>query len=307
MSADEQTIDADGREVTVSNANKPLYPDDGLTKADVAGYYARIASVMLPHVGDRALTLDRRPDGINSKGFIQKAASEHFPNWIRRVRLPKEGGHVDHAIADDAAALVYLAGQGTITFHVPLSKASKPKTPDRLVFDLDPSDDDFTKVQNAARRVRDVLDELGAEPFVQSTGSRGLHVAVPLTPEGDFDTSHDVARRVADLLAARHPEELTVEQRKADRGRRVLLDYMRNSFGQTMAAPYSLRAKPGAPAATPLDWDEALAGDMRPDRYGLANMFRRLGGKDDPWAQIESAAVDIGRMAERLGNLEDND
>lgn len=305
--SEEQTIDADGREVTISNADKALYPKDGLTKADVAGYYARIASVMLPHVRDRALTLDRRPDGIDTKGFIQKSASEHFPDWIRRVRLPKEGGHVDHAVADDAAALVYLADQGTIAFHVPLSKASKPKTPDRLVFDLDPSDDDFAKVQNAARLVREILVELGAEPFVQSTGSRGLHVVVPLTPEGDFDTSHDVARRVADLLAARHPKDLTVEQRKADRGKRVLLDYMRNSFGQTMVAPYSLRAKPGAPAATPLDWDEALAGDMRPDRYGLANMFRRLGGKDDPWATIDSAAVDIGRMADRLADVEDSD
>lgn len=298
----ETVIEADGREITVSNADKLLYPDDGLSKADVAGYYARIAPVMLPHVAGRALTLDRRPDGIDTDGFIQKSASDHFPDWLERVRLEKEGGHVDHVVANDAAALVYLADQGTITFHVPLSKAEAPKTPDRLVFDLDPSDDDFAKVQTAAEYCREMLEELGAASFVQVTGSRGLHVVVPLTGDGDFDTARDLAKRIAEVLAERHPDALTVAQRKADRGARVFVDYLRNAYGQTMVAPYSLRARPGAPAATPLDWDEALASDMRPDRYGLANMFRRLGGKDDPWAGIDDTASDLAGLADRFAD-----
>ena len=183
------------RAVKLSNPQKVLFPAAGLTKADLIDYYRRVAPVMLPHLAGRPLSFERYPDGIAAEGFMQKNASDYFPSWIRRVRLAKQDGVVDHVVAEDAATLIYLANQACITFHVWLSRIDRVDHPDRMVLDLDPSDDDFAKVRWAAREARALLEELGLAPFLQVTGSRGLHIWVPLDRSADFDQVRAVRLR----------------------------------------------------------------------------------------------------------------
>lgn len=294
------TIELDGHAIELSNQDKVLFADCGLTKGDLVDYYRRIAEVALPHWRDRPASLQRFPDGIEADGFFQKDTPDYFPNWIARETLKKEGGSIDHVLVNDAATVVYLANQGSITLHVGLSRVDRIDRPDRLVFDLDPSGDDFSPVQDAARWTRAVLDELDLPSFVQTTGSRGLHVVVPLDRSADFDRVREIARKIATLTAERHAAALTVEQRKAARGGRVFIDTLRNAYGQTSVAPYTVRAKAGAPVATPLDWDEALAKDRSPRDYTIRNIFQRLGQKPDPWAGIARAAVSLQAAGRRL-------
>jgi bifunctional non-homologous end joining protein LigD len=294
---------AGDRAVKLSNPQKVLFHSAGLTKAELVAYYARVAPVMLPHLAGRPLSFERYPDGVAAEGFMQKNASDHFPAWLRRVRLAKQNGVVDHIVADDPDALIYLANQACITFHVWLSRIDQVNYPDRMVFDLDPSDDDFAKVRWAAREARVLLEELGLVPFLQVTGSRGLHLWVPLDRSADFDQVRQFAAEVAERLVARRPRELTTAQRKAKRGDRVFVDVARNAYAQTTVAPYSVRARPQAPVATPIEWAELEDPKLGPQRYTVRNIFRRLARKRDPWAEIERHARSLHAAQERLAAI----
>lgn len=294
-----ETVEAGGRTIEIGNADKELFPDDGITKLDLATYHRDVADVMIPHTENRAMTMHRFPDGIDGTDFYQKDAPDHFPDWIRTEPVEKEGGTVRHVVCDDAATLVYLADQACITPHVTLSTVDRIHHPDRMVFDLDPPEGDPSVVQQAARRVRDYLDELDLPAFVMTTGSAGYHVLVPLDGSREFERVRDIAHRLADALADRHPDELTAAQRKDARHGRVFVDYLRNSYAQTTVAPYGVRALPGAPVATPIDWDEL--GSTPPRRYAMDNVLRRLAQKDDPWAGIGRHAVDAATIEDRLG------
>jgi bifunctional non-homologous end joining protein LigD len=298
-----QVREIEGRRVKLSNLEKILFPAAGMTKADLVGYYERVAPVMLPHLAGRPLSLARFPDGIDAQGFMQKNASDYFPGWIRRARLAKQDGEVEHVVADSAATLVYLANQACVTLHVGLSRIDGIDRPDRMVIDLDPSDDDFAKVRRAARDARALLEEIGLVPFLQTTGSRGLHLWVPLDRAADFDEVRAFAGHIAEVLEARRPRELTTAQRKAKRGDRVLLDVARNAYAQTAVAPYSVRARPQAPVATPLEWAELDGPKLEPQRYTIRNLFRRLARKGDPWAEIERHARGLEAARERLTAL----
>ena len=292
------TIEAGGREVEVSNADKVLFPGDGITKRHLAEYYAKVAPTALPHYRDRPLTLQRFPDGIGTDGFFQKNAPDHFPDWVARAEVAKADGTVTHAMANEAAVLVYLADQGCITLHLALARADTPRYPDRMIFDLDPSDDDFGKVQEVARAVKQALDARGLPSFVQTTGSRGLHIVLSLDASADVDALRPFARGLAQEVAKAQPKLATTEQRKAKRGDRVLVDTFRTAYGQTAVAPYAVRARAGAPVATPLRWDEAFASDLTPTRYDIRSVLRRLAQTDDPWIAIDSDPIDAARLAE---------
>lgn len=298
-----ETITVGGQTIKLSNHDKVLFPESRLTKGDLVDYYQRIAEVALPYYRDRPLSMHRFPDGIGAEGFFQKDAPDHFPDWIERVKLEKQNGTVNYVLANNAATLVYLANQGCITPHLSLARRDKPNHPDRLIFDLDPSDDDFSKLQDAAKNLKDLLDELDLASFVQTTGSRGLHVVVPLDRSVDFDTARGFARALAECLAERHAGALTIEQRKNKRGDRVFLDYLRNAYGQTAVAPYAVRAIEGGPVATPLRWDEVGAGDLDPQGYTMTNIFRRLAQIDDPWAGLTRRACSIAAALRRLSEL----
>jgi bifunctional non-homologous end joining protein LigD len=298
MTAD--SIEIDGHEIALSKLDKVLFPGSGQTKGDLVDYYRRIAEVALPHWQGRPLSMHRFPDGIGGEHFFQKDVPDYFPEWIERATLRKENGTVTYVLANHAATLVYLANQACITPHIGLSRVDRVDAPDRLILDLDPSGDDFSVVQAAAGAVRDLLEDLGLDSFVQTTGSRGLHVAVPLDRRAEFDEVRSFARTLATRLAERHPDALTVEQRKQARGDRVFLDYLRNAYGQTAVAPYAVRAIEGAPIATPLTWAEALADGMSPRRYTMANIFRRLGQTADPWAGIGRRGQSIAAARKKL-------
>ncbi|GAB3671478.1 non-homologous end-joining DNA ligase [Salinisphaera aquimarina] len=286
--------------VDIANADKIFFPDAGISKGDLAAYYRRIAATMLPHIAGRPLTLNRFPDGIDGVHFIQKNVADHYPGWIDRVTVDKEDGTITHPLADDADTLVYLVDQGTIAFHVWLSRHDTPHRPDRLIFDLDPPGDDFGVVVEAARAVRDRLAAVDLRAFVMTTGSSGLHVTVPLDREADFDATRSFARRVANDLAADQPDRFTVEHRKNKRRGRLYLDIRRNAYAQTGVAPYSVRPKPGAPIATPLAWDELGDARLGPRRFHIGNIFRRLAQRDCPWADIDRHRQRLATAAKKL-------
>ncbi len=241
--------------VEVTRPEKVLFPRDGLTKADLVGYYRDIAPLMLPHLRGRPLVMFRYPDGIDGKAWVHKEVPDYFPDWIHRLEVPKEGGTVTHVVCDDADTLAYLANQACISPHVWLSRVDKLDHPDRLVFDLDPHGG-FETVRRAARLVGGLLDELGLPSQLMTTGSRGLHVIVRLDRRADFDQVRAFARDVADLLARQYPDELTTEARKAKRGKRLYLDVARNGYAQTAVAPFAVRALRGAPVAAPIEWSQ---------------------------------------------------
>jgi len=284
--------------VDISNAQKVFFPDSGITKGEIVDYYARIAATMLPYVRGRIVTMRRFPNGIKGKSFYHKQVPDHFPDWIKRVEVEKEDGKLVQLVIENAATLVYLANQGCITPHVWLSRVDRRDRPDRLIFDLDPSDDDFALVRNGARELRKTLSQAGLKSYPMTTGSRGLHVIVPLDKSASFDETREFARQVAGNLAARRPKHFTVEQRKAKRQGRVFLDIFRNAYGQHGVAPYAVRAKPGAPVAAPLDWREL--GNVNPQKYTIKNIFRRLSRKADPWKGMGRHAASIAAARAQL-------
>jgi bifunctional non-homologous end joining protein LigD len=293
-----------GRAIDVSSVDKLFFPGEGLTKGDLLDYYVRSAELVLAHADGRPLAFKRHPDGLAGHGFFQKNAGEHFPAWIHRQQVPKrEGGELDHVVLDEPATVVYLADQGTIELHPWLATADDLEAPVELVLDLDPPDDgDPAAVRRAARLVRGVLDDLEVAARLKTSGSRGFHLHVPLDGSSEWDAARATARDLATLAAERHPDELTVAQRKDRRGGRVFVDWLRNAYGQTSVAAYSVRALPGAPVATPIEWDEL--GGTEPRRWTIGNLFRRLGQRDDPWA-TPLAPVAAATLRARLEALED--
>lgn len=287
--------------IAVTRPEKVFYPEDGLTKGDVVEYYRRAAPLMLPHLRDRPLTMDRRPDGLRGHGFMQKAIPDYFPEWIDRVTVPKEDGRVTHPVCNDEDTLVYLANQACLTPHVWLSRRPRLRQPDRLVFDLDPPEGEVDLARLGARVLRKILTEMDLVPFLMTTGSKGYHVVVPLEPEADFEDVRLFSRLVAEHLVRTRPDRFTVEHRIANRRGRLLLDYFRNAWAQTVVAPYALRARPGAPVATPLDWEEL--GATPPQRFHLRNVFRRLAQKEDPWRDLDRHRRRLGRAWEILRTL----
>jgi bifunctional non-homologous end joining protein LigD len=293
------TIDVGGRPVKVSRPEKELFPC-GITKLDLARHYDAVGARMVHHIADRPLTLERYPDGIEAQRIMQKRAGKYFPSWIARVTVPKKGGSVEHVRAADAATLVYLADQACITMHPTLSRRDMLQRPDRLVFDLDPSADRPDEVRRAARLIGDLLRELGLEPWAMTTGSRGYHVVVPLQRRLGFDDVRAFARDLAAVAQSREPKLFTTEQRKANRGDRVLIDVMRNGYAQTSVAPYAVRARPGAPVATPLHWEELSDGRTRADRWTIKTIGERLEREGDPWQDIGAKPVTLTQARSRL-------
>jgi bifunctional non-homologous end joining protein LigD len=228
---------------------------------------------------------------------------EYFPEWIKTVTVRKARGSVTHVVVDRAATLVYLADQACITPHVWLSRVDRPHHPDRLIFDLDPSGRTFDPVVAGARALREALEAIDLVPYLMTTGSRGLHVVVPLDRSADFDTARALARRVAASVADQAPDRFTVEQRKEKRRGRVYLDTMRNAYAQTAVTPYAVRALPGAPVAVPLEWAE-LSRLAAPQPYTIKTIARRLARKGDPWKDIGRRARAIREAEQRLDVLE---
>lgn len=294
-----------------SNENKVLFPDSHLTKGDLMEYYDRVADVMLPHLRDRPLTHHRYPDGIDGDDFFQKSA-DGLPEWLDRVTVETEAGPQSQILCQNKATLVYLGQMATITPHVWSSRCDRLHHPDQMILDLDPTEGadhsggGFETVRWAALCCRRALEEeLGLACYAKLTGSRGLHVVVPLDRTGDFDDVRAFAQRLARLLAARHPEHLTVEQRKTERAGRLYLDTTRNAYGQTVVAPYAPRARPGAPVAAPVSWREVEDGHVDSRSFGIESLPRRIRDRPDPWAAMRRHAHPLRIAGEKLDAIVD--
>ena len=288
-------------EVQISNPGKVLFPADGITKADLADYYQRIAGAMLPWLRDRPIAMIRYPDGLSGDRIVQKNVPRYFPSWVRTADVGKQGGTVRQVVVDRPATLVYLAGQACIEMHGFLSRLGRLRQPDQLIFDLDPPDGtDFGAVVTVAHEVRRLLEDgLGLVTFVKTTGGRGLHVHVPLNAADDFDAVREFAQVAASALAARRPDLMTTDQRRGGRGDRVYLDVMRNAYAQLAVAPYSVRARPGAPVATPIEWDE-LDGGLQPGDLTVATVPGRRG---DPWSAMRTRRLGLSQARARLAKI----
>ena len=284
--------------VEISKPDKVLFPDDGVTKLDLARYYDAVADVMLPHLRARPVNMQRFPDGIDGMAFYEKKVPSHFPDWVHTVEVHTEDGTQRQVVVDDRRSLVYLAQQACLTPHTWLCTEKDLERPDQLVFDLDPSDDSLAKVRRATRLVGELLGELGLTTYLKTTGSRGYHVLVPLRPALEFDEVRGFARACAERLVAQEPDLLTVEQRKAKRGDRVFVDIGRNAYGQTAVPAYAVRARPGAPVSTPITWDELSR--VKPAQFTVTSVLRRLRGRECPWKDVRRHAQTLTRARKRL-------
>ena len=287
----------------ISHPEKVLFPEDGITKGELASYYEAIAPVMVPHLDGRPITMERYPSGIARKGFFQKNVVKGFPEWLERVEVPKKDGIVQHPIVRDRRALLWLANQNCITPHVGSSRTPHLHQPDICIFDLDPSEDEPEVLRAAALATRDLLTELGLRSWLKTSGSKGYHIAVPLDGSSGFGDVFRFAHGVGALLVRRRPGELTQEFSKADRGGRIYVDTGRNGFSATFAATYAVRAKPGAPVSAPCTWDELESGAVAPRTFTLRTMPDRVAEVGDLWSDIRrqghSLRVPMERLKER--------
>ena len=291
--------------VEISNRDKVFFPNSKYTKGDLIDYYEKISDIMIPHMKDRLISMLRFPNGINDKQFYQKDAPDYFPDWIEVKQVKKqEGGTTNYVICNNTATLVYLANQACITPHIWLSKKDKLDYPDRMIFDLDPSDDDFSKVKSVAEKLKEFLEkDLDLPVYLMITGSRGLHLVIPLERSSNFDEVRDFAQTIAKHLEAENPEEITTATQIKKRGNKLYIDTARNGFGQTTVAPYAIRPIEGAPVATPIEWEELENPSLTPQTYNIKNIFLRLGKKPDPWREIDRHSVSITSARKKLDEI----
>jgi bifunctional non-homologous end joining protein LigD len=279
----------------ITHPEKVLFPDDGITKGEVAAYYAAVAEVMLPHVRKRPVTLERFPSGIGAKGFLQKNVVKGFPAWLERVEAPKKDGVVHYPLANDARSLQWMANQNTVTLHVWPSRVPRWDRPDLCVFDLDPSQDDADALREVALGLRDLLHELDLTCAAKTSGSKGFHIVVPLARATTFRDSARFADRVAAQLIERQPDRVTQAFAKAERGGRIYLDTGRNRPGATFAAAYTVRARPGAPVSAPCTWEEIERGAVGPQTFTLRTMAARLAAVGDLWKDLAASGQKIAK------------
>ena len=288
----------------ITHPEKIMFPDDGITKGELASYYEAIAPVMLPHLRRRPITMERFHRGISSPGFFQKDVSKGFPDWLERVEVPKHGGTVHHPIANDKRSLLWLANQNSITIHVWASRTPNLYNPDVCVFDLDPATEDaLDALRKAALSLRDLLFELGLPSWIKTSGSKGFHIAVPLDGKSDFGTVARFAHVVGKVLVERDPDHLTQEFHKVDRGGRILVDTGRNGYSATFAATYTVRAKPGAPVSAPCTWEELESGEVGPKTFTLRTMAERVSAVGDLWADMLKKKRSLNGPIKRLETL----
>jgi bifunctional non-homologous end joining protein LigD len=291
----------------ITHPEKVLFPAEhgnaAITKGELAAYYEAVAPVMVPHIRARPITMERYHRGITAPGFFQKDVSKGFPAWLERVEVPKKGGTVHHPIVTDARSLLWLANQNCITPHVWTSRAPDLYHPDICVFDLDPSKDDAEVLRAAALKLRALLDELGLPSWVKTSGSKGFHIVVPLDGKMEMGDVAAFAHAVGALLVKREPATLTQEFHKVDRAGRILVDTGRNGYSATFAAPYAVRAKPGAPVSAPCTWEEIEHGRVAPQAFNLRTMAARLEAVGDLWSGLRRSRRSLVRATERLRKM----
>jgi len=280
-------MNVNNKDIKIKKEDKIMFPKSNISKKDLINYFLKISNYIIPHIENRPLTMHRFPNGINDINFYEKQIPSYFPNWFDRVDIKnKDKGHTIYPICNNKQSLVYLANQACISHHIWLSQKDSLDYPDKIIFDLDPpKNKNFSLVIKAAKDFKKLLDYKKLSTYVMTTGSQGLHIVVPIIQEYDFEETRYFAKNIAKELVEKNSDLYTIEQRKDKRNNKIFIDYLRNSYGQTSIAPYSIRDKDYAPIATPVDWDE-LDNTLSATKYNISNIFRRLGQKQDPWKNI---------------------
>jgi bifunctional non-homologous end joining protein LigD len=281
-------------EVKLSNPDKVLFPDDGITKADLRAYYEAVADAMVPHTRDRPMVMWRWNKGLGDDAVVQQSLPKGAPEWVARCEVARrKGGDITHGMINDADTLRWIAQQNCITPHVWNARCDKRDRPDRIVFDLDPTGEDFDEIRAAALATAEMLRDLGLMPFAKLSGSRGIHVVAPLRRTRHADEVREIAQTLADRIAAEHADTLTTAWRKEKRDGKILVDVARNTYGQTVVAAYAVRALPGAPVSAPVTWDEVADPKLTPHAFTLRTLPERLAEIGDPWADMGKHAATL--------------
>lgn len=297
-----ESIKINNRTIAVSNLDKIWFPRSKITKGDVLEYYTHIAKLQIPLVKNHLLTMQRYPDGIKGESFFQKNANEYFPAWIKRHAVTKsEGGTVDYVVATNEQTIVYLVNQATLTIHYWLSKYTKLHVPDRIIFDLDPSVNNFARIKAAAFLIKDICTDLKLPCYAMTTGSRGIHIYVPIKPLHTFDQVSLVASYIADQMMRERPKEFTLEVRKEKRGTKIFIDTLRNRYNATAVVPYSVRAYEGAPVAMPLWWDE-IDKKLTAQTFTIFDAHDHIKEVGNPWKTMSAKAVSLKKLIKKIGD-----
>lgn len=283
----------------ITNTEKILFPKSKITKGEFVNYYKKISKKILPLIKDRPISLERFPEGIGGQIFFQKKVLDYFPKWIKTVTIKRQGANsIKMPLINDLDSLLYIANQVSV-IHIWLSKKDKLNIPDRLVFDLDPPKGDFSKIIEAAKDLKKILDFLKLPSFLMTTGSKGIHVVIPIKREKTFDEVRSFAKNIALILTRKYPDKYTIETRLNKRKNRVFIDYLRNAFAQTQVAPYSIRPKENAPIATPITWRELTSG-INSQSFNIRNISKR---KSNPFSSIESKSISLKKALNTIKKL----
>lgn len=294
------SIRINSRVIATSNEKKIWFPKSKITKGDILSYYQKIASLAIRHVDNHLLTMQRFPNGIAGESFYQKNAADYFPSWIKTLPVKKEeGGTVHYVIAHNPATLIYLVNQGALVIHTWLSRSDKLYYPDRMIFDLDPSKKDFSQIRQAALLIKAIFDEINIPSFAMTTGSRGMHVCVPLKRVHTFDEITDFSYKVAQKMIDYDPKQFTLEVRKDKRAGKIFIDTLRNRYSATAVMPYSVRPHENAPVAAPLWWEEVKSSRLSSQTFTIRNMPIRLQSEGDAWADIQDHAVSLKKLLKK--------
>lgn len=296
------SIKINKRTISVSSLDKVWFPRSKITKGAIVAYYAQMAPFQIQLIKNHLLTMQRYPDGIKGESFYQKNANDYFPSWIKTKAVEKsEGGTVNYVVAVNEQTIVYLVNQATLTLHYWLSKYTKLHYPDRMIFDLDPSVNNFARVKAAALLIKKICDDLKLPCYAMTTGSRGIHIYVPLKPGHTFEEVDIVASYIARKMMEAKPKEFTLELRKEKRGTKIFIDTLRNRYNATAVVPYSVRAYEKAPVAMPLWWDE-IDKRLTAQTFTIANAFEHLKKAGNPWKTMSKKAVSLKKLIKKIGD-----
>lgn len=286
----------------LTNQNKVYFPDDGITKGDIVNYYNEVADLILPYLKDRPQSMNRFPNGINGPSFYQKDLDlDKVPSWLKTKALYSESNNaeIDYLICNDKATLLYMANLGCIEINPWNSTLKKVDNPNWIVIDIDPTKEEFNEVARTALVVKEVMDELNTDCFCKTSGATGLHVYIPLGAKYGYDTVKIFAELVAHEVQSRLPETTTLERSIKKRNHKIYIDFLQNRKGQTLAAPYSVRPKPGATVSTPLEWDEVNE-NLSPSQFTIFNVMERFKEKGDLWKPVLGKGADIKSILKKM-------
>jgi bifunctional non-homologous end joining protein LigD len=297
-----ESIKINNRTISLSHLDKLWFPKSKITKGQIVSYYALMAKFQIGLIKNHLLSLQRYPDGIKGESFYQKNANDYFPTWIKTEPIEKsEGGTVNYVVATNEQTIVYLVNQAALTLHYWLSTHKKLHSPDRMIFDLDPSVKNFARIKAAALLIKKICDQLKLPCYAMTTGSRGIHIYVPLKSGHTFEEVDIVAQFIARKMMEAKPKEFTLELRKDKRGKRIFIDTLRNRYNATAVVPYCVRAYEKAPVAMPIWWDE-IDSNLTAQSFTIANAYNHLKKVGNPWKTMTKKAVSLKRLIKKIGD-----